>query len=338
MRIDIYSHIMPRKYLDAVYKYLPEERRHIYESVHTLWNIDERLQIMDEYADLVQVLTPSGPPLELIAQPEEASELAKLYNDEMAQLVARYPDRFVAAVACLPMNNIDAALEETRRAIVELGFKGIFIQTPIYDGSPKITKPMDLPEFMPLYEMMARYNLPIWIHPFGLSSMADYTTEDESRYGIYHVFGWPYDTTAAMTRLVFSGILERYQNLKIITHHCGALVPYLADRIRGIYEYYEVTLKAKISNLSRPPIEYFRMFYNDTALYGNTPALMCAYAFFGAEHLLFGTDMPYGTEQGSKYIRDTIQAIEQMGIPDSEKKKIFGDNAKSLLNLKNKEE
>lgn len=334
MKIDIYTHIIPKRYLDTVYKYLPEDRRHIYESVRTLWNINERLQIMDEYGGLVQVLTPSGPPLELITQPEEASELAMLYNDEIAELVAKYPDRFVAAVACLPMNNIDAALEETRRAIVELGFKGVFIQCPIYNGSPAKTKPMDLPELMPLYEMMSDYDLPIWVHPFSVSSMADYTTEEGSKYGIYHVFGWPYETTATMTRLVFSGILERYPNLKIITHHCGALVPYFADRITGIYEYYEITLKAEMPNLSRPPIEYFRMFYNDTALYGNTPALMCAHAFFGTEHLLFGTDMPYGIEQGSKYTRDTIHAIERMDIPDSEKQKIFGDNAKALLNLK----
>jgi len=294
--------------------------------------MDKRLQIMDKYPGLVQVLVPSGPPLELVAQPEEADELARLYNDEMAELIARYPDRFIAAVACLPMNNIDAALEETRRAIDKLGFKGVFVQTPIFNG-PQITKPIDLPELMPLYEMMSSYNLPIWLHPFRLPSFADYNTEDESKYAIYHIFGWPYDTTVAMARLVFSGTLERYPNLKFITHHCGAMVPYFADRITGIYEFYEISLKTKMTNLNRAPIEYFRMFYNDTAIYGNTPGLMCAHAFFGVDRILFGTDLPYGTELGNKYVRDTIHAIDQMTVPDSEKQKIFVDNAKALLGL-----
>lgn len=333
MKIDIHTHILPRKFLDAIKKYLSEFNRYRYETVRTLWDMDKRFQIMDKYPGLVQVLTPSGAPLEMIAQPEEASELARLYNDEMAELVARYPDRFIAAVACLPMNNIDAALKETRRAITELGFKGIFLQTPLFNG-PVETKPLDLPELMPLYEMMSNYNLPIWLHPFRLPSVAEYNTEDESKYAIYHIFGWPYDTTAAMARLVFSGTLERYPNLKFITHHCGAMVPYFADRITGINDFYEITLKTKISDLSRPPIEYFRMFYNDTAIYGNTPGLMCAHAFFGVDRLLFGTDLPYGTELGDKFVRDTIDAIERMDIPDSEKQNMFEGNAKSLLGLK----
>lgn len=332
MKIDIHTHIIPRKYLDKLNKYLSGYDRDRYQTISTLWDIDERLRLMDKYPGLVQVLTPSGQPLELIEKPDKASELARIYNDEMAELVAKYPDRFIAAVACLPMNNIDAALEETRRAITELGFKGIFIQTPIFNG-PTIEKPIDLPELMPIYEMMSNYDLPIWLHPFRLISAADYNTESESKYAIWHIFGWPYETTAAMTRLVFSGTLEKYPNLKVISHHCGAMVPYFADRITGITEFYEITLKTKLSDLTRPPIEYFRMFYNDTAIYGNTPALMCAHAFFGTEYLLFGTDLPYGTELGDKFVRDTIGAIERMDITDSEKKSIFEDNAKSLLKL-----
>ncbi len=333
MKIDIHTHIMPRKYLDAVYKYLTADDRHRYETIRTLWDIDERLRVMDQYDSLVQVLTPNVPLLELIAPREQVGPLASLCNDEMAQLVAKYPDRFVAAIACLPMHNIDAALKEANRAITELGLKGIFLQTPLFDG-PKTTKPLDLPELMPLYEMMSRFDLPILIHPFRYPSVPDYTTEDKSKYAIYHIFGWPYETTLAMARLVLSGTLERYPNLKIITHHCGAMVPYFAERIAGLCDFYEFTLKMKLSNLKKPPIEYFRMFYNDTALYGNMPALMCAHAFFGTERLVFATDLPYGLEEGSKFTRDTIDAIEEMNIPDLDKQKIFAENAKAILHLK----
>jgi len=85
--------------------------------------------------------------------------------------------------------------------------------------------------------------------------------------------------------------------------------------------------------LTKAPIEYFKMFYADTALCGNAPALMLGYAFFGVEHLLFGTDMPYDNQHGDRDTRETIRAIEQMDIIDSEKKKIYEDNVRSLLRL-----
>lgn len=343
VKIDIYTHIVPSKYLETLTKKIEKSTLEEFtpgrilgiQLTRTLWNLDERFRIMDKYNGLVQVLTPSGPSLELVAQPQQAVELAKIYNDEMAELVVKYPDRFLAAVASLPLNDIDATLKEAERAIKELGFKGILINTPLYINSLKVSKPIDLPEFMPLYELMAGYNLPIWIHPTGEVFPPDYLTEDRSKYMIFQCFGWPHDTTVAMARLVYSGVLERYPNLKFITHHCGGMVPFLADRITGSCEWYEVCLKARfVGKLSKPPLEYFKKFYNDTALYGNTPALMCAYAFFGAEHLLFGTDVPYDAELGDKYTRDTINAIQRMDIAESEKKKIFEDNAKLLLNLK----
>jgi len=340
VKIDIYTHIQPRKYLDELLKVVETHHKHlltrfrVIESTRSLWNLDERFRIMDKYGDLVQVLVPTGPPVELLVQPKDVIRLVKLYNDEIAELVQRYPDRFIAAVACLPLNNVDMALEEAQRAITDLGFKGILVDSPVYDNSPEKTKPIDLPEYMPLYEMMSNYHLPIWIHPRRESSVSDYTTEKESKYFIFHCFGWPYETTVAMARLVFSGVLETYPALKLITHHCGAMIPYFADRIVNLYGYHRAHGQTGfMDKLKKPPIEYFKKFYNDTALYGNTAGLMCGYAFFGIDRLLFGTDMPYDTEQGGQFIRETIQAIKQMNISDLEREKIFKDNALDLLNL-----
>ncbi len=280
---------------------------------------------MDKYQDLLQVLTLVGHSPEEIAGPKEATELAMRANDEMAELVAKYPDRFAAATAVLPMNDIDAALKEVDRAVKELNLRGILLRIPI-NG-----KPVDLPEFMPLYERMCQYNLPIWFHP---QKNREYLAEGESKYLIWHMWGLPYETTVAMTCLVFGGVLERYPNLKIITHHCGAMVPYFEGRIVGHYDYSETRLNAKFKqNLTKPPIEYFRMFYNDTAIYGSVPAFMCAYSFFGADHLLFGTDVPMDSQLGDRQTREVIQGIEHMDIPDFDKKKIFEDNARKLLRL-----
>jgi len=209
-----------------------------------------------------------------------------------------------------------------------LKFRGVQIFTPV-NG-----KPLASPEFMPLYEKMSQYDLPIWIHPARGRNTPDYSTEDHSRYYIYQMFGWPYETTTAMTRLVFSGIMEKYPNIKFITHHCGAMIPYFEHRVTIGQDYAEVHLKTKWKQaLSKPPIEYFRMFYADTALNGSIPGLMCGYAFFGAERMLFATDVPYDNEDGDRFTREVIRSIELMDIPDQEKDLIFEGNAKRLLHL-----
>ena len=319
-KIDIFTHILPPKYREALDK---KAKYSFYQELNnltpTLSDLDTRFRVMDRYEGLRHVLTIATPPLESVVDPTTATELAQMANDMMAEIVAKYPDRFVAAVACLPMNNIDAALKETDRAIRELNFKGVQVFTPT-NG-----KPLDSPEFMALYDKMSEYDLPIWIHPVGDREVPDYEGENHSRYGLWMLIGWPYETTAAMARLVFSGVLERYPNIKFITHHCGAMVPFFAQRIGAWGRQW----------LSRSPVEYLRMFYGDTATNGSVPALMCGYTFFGADHILFATDMPYGDRdrEGGKTTEQTISAVEAMDIPDLEKKKIFEGNAKRLLLL-----
>jgi len=332
LKIDAYSHISPPKYTEAIRKAYPAFYNQILGNTPPLFDLDERFRIMDMYAPIVQVLTVGPvPPLEVFADPKKSVNLAKMANDEMAELVLKYRDRFVAAIALLPMNDIEAALKETDRAINELGFRGIYVHSNI-NG-----KPLDSPEFLPLFEKMAKYNLPIYIHPWRGDDFADYKIENTSKYLIASIFGWPYETTVAMTRLVFSGILEKYPNLKVITHHCGGMVPYYEQRILQHYGQQDRTYHKQavyLHGLTKTPIEYYKMFYNDTAIHGNTPALMLAYHFWGADHLVFGADMPLGDYYfGFRSYRQTINAIEAMDITDDEKKKIFVDNALGLLRI-----
>ena len=329
-KIDIFTHIMPVRYREKLLKIAPPGLDIITNvgSTPTLFDLDQRFRIMDKFDGLRQVLTLSAPPVEQIADPKQAVDLARLGNDGLAELVDKYPDRFAAGVASLPMNNMDAALVELDRAIRDLKLKGVQVLTPVND------KPLDSPEFIPLYEKMAEYDLPIWIHPRRGQDYPDYRTEEESKYRVFSVFGWPYETTVATTRLVFSGILEKYPRLKWITHHCGGMVPFLRERVIGSYDRIFKDLKDDVrQRLTKPHVEYFRMFYNDTAINGNTSALMCAYEFCGAEHLLFATDNPFDTELGERNLRQVIKAIEQMAISAAEKEKIFELNAKKLLAL-----
>jgi predicted TIM-barrel fold metal-dependent hydrolase len=330
MKMDIFCHIVPQRYLGAARKIasggFPQQV--LIERTPTLTDLNTRFEIMDRYPDYVQVLTLASPPIEAIAKPEDSPELAKIANDELAELVAKYPRKFVAAVGCLPMNNVEEALKELDRIIHVLKLKGIQLFTNI-NGNP-----IDNSEYLPIYKMASSFDLPIWLHPLREFETPDYVTEKKSKYLMNSIFGWPHETSVAMGRLVFSGILEDYPNLNIITHHCGGMVPYFSDRIIGQYEYVTFYLKLKWKRqLSRHPIDYFKMFYNDTAVYGSSAALVCGYKFFGAGRLLFGTDMPYDNEIGNRFIRETIRSIKEMDIPESDRKKIFEDNARKLLRL-----
>lgn len=329
MKIDVFPHILPAKYKEAFRKVNTSEAFiKMHDIIPTLYDLDYRFRIMDEHDGLMQILTLSGPAVENFAEPRQALELSRLANDEMAELVARYSDRFAAAVACLPMNDMDAALTELDRAINDLNFKGVQISTPIND------KPLDSEEFFPLYEKMSQYDLPIWIHPQREIDYPDYRTEKMSRYAIHAMFGWVYESSSAMVRLVLGGVLEKYKNLKFIIHHGGAMVPFFNRRVASFIDFSASRLKNRImDNISGTPIDYFKKFYSDTAIYGNSSGLMCCYDFFGAGHILFGTDMPYDSQFGQTITGETIKSIEQMSVSDNEKKMIFEDNIRELLGL-----
>ena len=321
MKIDIVTHIVPPKYKVALGKIAPHLESHV-GKVPPLYDVDRRFRIMDNYGEMKQVLTLAMTAALIFEDPKSGADLARRANDEMAELVARHPDRFAAGVASLPLTDMDAAAKELDRAIVDLKLKGIQLFTP------RKGVPLDLQGFLPIIEKMATYDLPIWIHPFRPIDRDDYR-----KYFVNHVFGWPYESSAAMAYLVFDGLFERFPGIKIIIHHCGAMVPFFDQKIEGGYDASGSIHGMKEEGLNRPLLEYFKMFYADTALSGGTAGLMCGYAFFGADHLLFGTDMPYDSEHGSRLLRETIRSVDQMAIPDSEKKRVYEGNATRLLGL-----
>jgi len=326
MKIDIYSHLLPPGLKDLMFekqRTLRELRTNL-----SLYDLDARFRIMDRYPDLVQVLTVPGATPEELAGADGAVDLSRRINDEMAEIVDRYPYRFAGGVAVIPTSNIEAALNEIDRAINDLKLRGILLRIPIQG------KPADRAEFFPLYEKMCQLNLPIWFHPHRNPRVPDYPDETESKYLIWHLWGLVVESTNTMTRIVFSGLFEKYPKLKIIIHHCGAMVPYFSERIVNHYNQSEMRNKTHFTvGPTETPDAYFRRFYTDTALIGNTPALMCAYHFFGPDHLLFGTDSPFDSQLGDYGTKRTIEAVDRMTIPEEEKRKIFEGNARKLLRL-----
>ncbi len=329
LKVDVFNHILPQKYKEALDKAAPGyEQKPVNDGLPTLWDMDHRFRIMDKYEGLVQVLTLSRPPIEeVVPNAQMAMDLTRLGNDEIAEIVFKYPNKFAAGIAAVAMNDPDGSVKELERCITELKFKGVQLYTDFCG------KPLDSPEFTPIYEMMAHYNLPIWIHPTTGITSTEYTTEKRPKYITVHLFGWPYETTMAMARLVFSGIFDRFPNLKVITHHAGGMVPFYEQRIVAFLDESQRRRGKLPYQLTKAPIEYFKMFYADTALYGNSGGLMLAREFFGVDHLLFGTDLPFSGWYGERVTKQTIEAVEAMKIPEEEIKMIFADNARKLMRL-----
>jgi uncharacterized protein len=333
-KIDVFTHIYPAGFFGKLMKLAPDFKDTGKRSrgVPMLVDLDERFRVMDRFEGYQQILSLPTPPLEVMAGPAQALELARSANDGMAELVARHPQRFPGFVASLPFNDPDAALRETRRAVDELGARGIQIFSNV------LGKPMVAPEFLPLFEAMTAYDLPMWLHPYRGATISDYQSEDRSQFEIWWTFGWPYETSVAMARMVFAGLFDRFPTLKIITHHMGAMAPYFAGRLGpGLDQLGARTsdedLSAVLKTLRKRPIDYFRMFYGDTALFGAYEATVCGLGFFGVDHVVFASDAPFDPEKGPMYIRETIAVVDRLPVSAADRERIYWRNAAALLKL-----
>ena len=334
-KIDIYNHVLPPAYLDLVKTHSKDAglvKR--VASLRLLWDLEARASMLvEKFPDVVQVLTLSAPAPEMLGGPEQSPEFARVANDGMAEICKRWPDQFPVFVASLPMNNVPAALKEMDRAINELGARGVQILTNV-NG-----RPLDDPEFFPLFEAMAvKHDLPIWMHPFRPGTTPDYKGEERSKYEVWQVLGWPFETSVAMSRMVFSGLLERLPDLRIITHHCGGMLPYFAGRAETLWA--QLGSRSAdggeadvLKKLSKPPMDYFRMFYGDTVLGGSSAALRCGLDFFGVDHVVFASDCPFDPENGPMFIREGIRSIADLDLSDEDQEKLYLGNALRLMRM-----
>ena len=339
LKLDIFPHIFPLAYFERM-KQIAEGNAALaaqlkrWMHIPVLWDLERRMKMMKRFPGYKQILTLSMPAVEFLGDENATPELARLANDGMAEIVAQHPDLFPAFVASLPMNNVPAALEEMERAIAKLGAKGVQIFTNV-NG-----RPLDEPEFFRIFERMSKtYDLPIWVHPTRTAKFPDYLTEQKSKYEIWWLFGWPYETSAFMARMVFSQMFEKLPNLKIITHHLGAMVPFLSHRVgygmdqfgsRTADEDYESLRK----RMTKRPVDFFKMFYNDTSINGWASGIRCGLDFFGSQKVLFGSDCPFDPEGGPLFIRETFKAIDSLKLSKDDRRRIYFGNAKRLLKLK----
>lgn len=332
--LDIFCHWLPRKFIAQVQSrsVRPLHMFNRAAAIPAIVDLDARFRIMDEFPGYAQLPSIASPPVEAVGGPAVACELARLANDEQAAMVARHPDRFPGFVAVLPMNDPVAAMHEASRAIRELGAVGVQIFSNI-NG-----RPLDEPEFLEVIRHVARLGCPIWLHPIRAMDQPDYQSEAISKFDLWWAFGWPYETSVAMGRLVFSGLLAESPAPRIIAHHGGGMIPMMEGRISSGLSLLGTRCPPGMEEtipkpLRLPPLEMFKRFYADTATFGSRAAIECALAFFGPEQMVFASDMPFDPERGPGYIRSTLRAIADLEVEPEVRRQILAGNARRICGL-----
>ena len=337
MRIDAYTHFFPKKFFDKMqevagdYKDMGKRVR----SLPALYDLDFRKKIVDGHKDYQQILSYPQPPIEKFAKNQaDIDEIIRIINDGFAELIAKERDHFPGWVAQISLAAKDAGAAECERAI-KAGALGVQIYTNVAG------KPIDAPEFMPFWETMNKLGKPIWLHPARGAETPDYPLfEQKSLYEIWWGLGWSYETACAMARLVWSKIMDNHPNLKIITHHFAGIVPMLEGRLgpgwdvmgsRTTDEDYVALRKS----LKKRPLDYFKNdFWVDTAVFGGVPATKCGMEFFPLEKIVFASDCPFDPEGGTMFPRVTLEILDSLNIPKTDREKIDYRNLENVTGVK----
>lgn len=325
MRVDVHTHFYPSGYLKAIEEHSDHAMISYDAGGQMLINyagdynvvadahrfVDQRLRDMDAFKIDMSVMSLTTPGVH-VEKPERGIELARLVNDEYAELRNRHPDRF-QFFATLPMQAPESAARELERAINDLGLCGAMIFSNISGDT------LDLPKFWPVYEAAEAFGVPIMVHPTGPAFSA-YMND----YRLVALLGFAYDTTMAAVRMVLAGVLDRFPKLTLIQTHMGGVLPYMAERVERGYAIYP-EIKGK---LQRTPMEYFREMYLDTVLF-DPDVVMLGLKFAGEDRVMLGSDHPHQVGD----LRKAIEVADGLPVDQRVKNKIFAGNAIRLLKL-----
>jgi aminocarboxymuconate-semialdehyde decarboxylase len=282
-------------------------------------DIQRRLEHMDRLGIDVHVLSIPAPAADRFDD-DGAARLARIANDAIAALCRKYPKRFVGLFT-LPTSSVQDSLDELKRSVNELGLRGFGCFSNL-NGQP-----LDREELFPLYEQIAKYKLPVYIHP--TAPLATEATGIDIMPTL--IFGWAFDSTVAMTRLVYGRVLERFPEINFVVADVGGVLAFFAQRAINIYSGRTEEIRQRYG-LNENPLDSFRRFYVDTA---DHPAstLKCVKDFFGVDRLVLGTNYPYGPEDGCVLVKNSLKAVEGLELSPVEKAKVLGGNAARILGM-----
>ena len=277
------------------------------------WTPEERLADMDSLGVDIHVLSPYSGFYNYHLDLPVAVATSRDSNDEIHQMAKTWPDRF-AGLATLPMQDVNAAIAELERVMVQLGFKGAMIDDKVNGRT------LDEPEFLPFWKAAEQLGAMILFHQAGETIVSSRI----NRYHLPNTIGNLADRTVTFASLVFGGVMDACPDLKICLSHGGG---YTCHGIGRIDRGWETRAEARV-NISQPPSAYLRRFYYDCIVY-TEPALRFLIDTVGVARVVFGTDWPYDME--FDWPVSWILSLES--ITQEEKEAILWKNLEGLLGL-----
>lgn len=285
----------------------------------SMFRVDELLRRMEEAGvDLCVVHSP-----QILVGPDAPSlnalEHIRTYNDFAAELNRRHAGRLLALGVANPFGG-DAHLRETERVLTDLGLRGIAVNSNV-DGEY-----LDSPKARPFFQLVAKHDVPVFVHPPGRTAGAEFMQE----YRLVESLGRPFDTALSVARAVVKGLLHEIPGLKLVLAHMGgALIACLTRLDTGWRLRHDPTFGPWGAEfIDRSPLEYFKLLHVDSMGF-NPWALRAVVEFFGAERVVLGSDFPPVDFPLSRSV-ETVRALD---IPEADKKLILGENARRLLKL-----
>ena len=279
-----------------------------------LSSIEVRLKDMDRMGIDIQAVSPAPQQTYYWTEPGEGQALARMVNERLAEIVSRWPDRFVA-LGTVPLQDSSLAVSELEHAVKHLGLRGVEIN-PSVNGMDLTDQKLGLERF---FAKAQELDVVIFMHPIGF-------THGERLMNHYfnNVIGNPLETTVAASHLIFDGVMERNPRLKIVLPHAGGYLAHYWARMDHAW-------KARPdchTVIKKKPSSYLEKFYFDTITFDRT-MLATMVKRYGADHVVLGTDYPY--DMGMEHPVDFIGGTP--GIASSDKSKIMGGNAARLLGI-----
>lgn len=325
--IDAYSHVTSGRTLDALEAVHPSEELDSLRVAPRMTAVDDRVEHLDRHGVDRQVISQVPSAMWGGVEPAELLEPTRVANDELRRIADAHPDRF------LPIGHVPGLageyVAEARRCVEDLGFHGVQVFSNV-GGRPLADE-----AFEPFWAAVDDLGAPVWIHPAFPAAL-----EVEPGWAwIDKMLAWPFDTSVAVARLVFSGVLDRHRNVELVTHHLGGTLPYLVGRLHSWYrtrrEEPELYADPTMADLGEPLGAYLERVYGDTAVssVGESYPLRCGLEFFGVDNVLFGYDYPFGPDRGEYWPGTIRAAVEDLGLPAAETERILAGNARRLLDL-----
>jgi len=300
MIIDSHSHWLPIEIITHAHFF------------HKGWNnIEEQVKMMQRQGIDKAVI--SYPSSDAHLKLGGLKEVARIYNDNVGQIIKRYPDKFIGA-AILPISNTEEMLEELKRAL-DLGLAAVSLASS-YNGMY-----LDDDSFLPLFTVARERSLPIFVHSQIVKPIGTERVEDPL---LTPVIEYVFDTTMCIGKMLMSDVLREFNEVKFIFAHFGGAIPFLAHRFDATYE----MLRGMdfVRDLEGKPTEFLKNIYVDSGGDKIKTNFMLSIEFFGAKHVLWGSDWP-----AKQDISGAIAAVNDLGISQEDKDAILGGNAASIL-------